>query len=226
MRLRMRRGVLPMFVLLGMAVGASGQAASDQESLAGRDLGLVGNRFPALTWDQMTPEQRTMVEHLLAGPRTSLGGPFNIMLRSPEIGDLAQEFGGKLRFLDTMPAKLRELAIIITARHWTAQFEWSAHRAAAARTGLPEATIAAIRDGRRPASLDADEEVVYDYATELLETKHISDATFAAAKQLLGESGVVELTMLMGYYQIVSMLLNVDQYPLADGAEPELQPLP
>ncbi len=115
------------------------------------DLGLVGNRLPPLKWEEMTPEQKAMVEHLLEGPRTSLGGPFNVMLRSPEIGDLEQEFGGKLRFLDTMPVRLRELAIITTARHWTAQYEWTVHRAAAERGGLSKEIIEAIRTGQASA---------------------------------------------------------------------------
>ena len=193
------------------------------------DLGLVGNRFPPLKWEEMTPEQKAMVEHLLEGPRTSLGGTFNVQLRSPEIGDLSQEFGGKLRFLDTMPTRLRELAIIITARYWTTQFEWLVHRRAAEDAGLAPEIIEAIRQGRRPQDLGVtmadDEATVYQFATELLETKQVSDPTFAAAKDLLGERGVVELTTLIGYYQLASMLLNVDEYPLPEGAQPELAPL-
>lgn len=191
-----------------------------------RDLGLVGNRFAPLKWEDMTPEQQAMVEHLTSGPRgNNLGGPFNVLLRSPEMGDLAQEMGGKLRFLESMPAKLRELAIILTARAWDAQFEWQAHRRAAARAGLDEAIIQAIAEGRRPEKLAPDEAVVYNFGSELLQTKHVSDATFAAAKAQLGERGVVDLTALMGYYQMVAMLLNVDEYPLPAGTEPELKPL-
>ncbi len=193
------------------------------------DLGLVGNRFAPLKWEEMTPEQKAMVEHLLEGPRTSLGGTFNVQLRSPEIGDLSQEFGGKLRFLDTMPPRLRELAIIITARHWTTQFEWLVHRRAAEDAGLAPEIIEAIRQGGRPQDLGVpmadDEATVYQFATELLQTKRVSDPTFAATKGLLGERGVVELTTLIGYYQLASMLLNVDEYPLPEGDEPELPPL-
>ncbi len=189
-------------------------------------LGLAGGRFPAPTWEQMTPEQQAMIQHVLAGPRGNLGGPFNVILRSPEAGDQIQAFGASMRFLTTMPAKLREMAIIITARHWTSQFEWYAHAAAARQAGLDEAIVQAIANGKRPAKMTPEETTVYNFATELLTKKQVSDSTFAAAKQLLGERGVVDMTALMGYYQLVSMLLNVDQHPLPDGAKPELKPLP
>jgi 4-carboxymuconolactone decarboxylase len=191
-----------------------------------RNVKLRGGRFQPLTYDQMTPAQRTMIENVLSGPRGSNGdGPFNVQLRSPEMGDLAQQFGASTRFATTVPRKLYELAIIITARHWTAQFEWTAHRRGALQAGVSPAIADAIALGRRPASMAPDEAAVYNFATELLETKQVSDATFNAAKALFGERGVVELVNLMGYYSLVSMLLNIDQYPLADGAQPELKPL-
>jgi 4-carboxymuconolactone decarboxylase len=146
-------------------------------------------------------------------------------LRSPEMGDLAQEFGAQMRFHSSLPRKLNEMAIIITARHWTAQYEWNAHRTAAAQAGLKEPIIQAIAAGKRPESLDADETVIYNFATELLKTHEVGDATFKAVKDKFGEKGVVDLIGVMGYYQLVSMLLNVDRYPLPAGTKPELQPL-
>jgi 4-carboxymuconolactone decarboxylase len=190
-----------------------------------RDVQLVGDRFKPLKYDEMTPEQKKMMEHLVSGERRGAGGPFNVLLRSPEMGDLAQEFGAQMRFHSSLPRKLNEMAIIITARHWTAQYEWNAHRAAAAQAGLKEPIIQAIAAGKRPESLDADETVVYNFATELLKTHEVSDATFKAVKDKFGEKGVVDLIGVMGYYQLVSMLLNVDRYPLPAGAKPELQPL-
>lgn len=196
-----------------------------QEPLDVKSLGLVGDRFAPLTWEQMTPEQRTMTEHVLAGQRRSMGGPFNILLRSPEMGDQAQQLGASLRFLPSMPVRLRELAIIITARHWTSQFEWQVHSDAARQAGLGDAVIKSIAEGLKPETLQFDESVIYNFATELLTTKQVSDSTFAAAHRLLGERGVVDLVALMGYYQMVAMLLNVDRYPLDNGAQP-LKPLP
>jgi 4-carboxymuconolactone decarboxylase len=189
-------------------------------------LGLTGGRFAPPTWAQMTPEQRTLIEHVLAGPRDSLGGPFNVMLRSPEVGDKLQDFGASMRFLRSIPAKLRELAIILTARHWTQEYEWLAHSRAALRAGLGAAIVEAIAEGRRPASLAADEKTVYDFCTELLTEHTVSDATFAAAKTLLGEQGLVDVIALMGYYQTIAMMLNVDRHPLPPGTAPQLKPLP
>ena len=187
------------------------------------NLGLVGDRFKPLTWDVMTPEQKTMTMNLLTGPRRGLPGPFNVLLRSPEMGDLAQKLGEYARFRPDVPAKLRELAIIVTARHWTAQYEWNAHRRAAAQAGLKEDIIKAIAERKRPTGMQPDEESVYNFATELLETKNVSDATFKSVKDKFGEKGVVDIIGVMGYYQMVSMLLNVDRYPLPAGTQPELK---
>jgi 4-carboxymuconolactone decarboxylase len=173
----------------------------------------------------MTPEQKKMFESLISGERRGAGGPFNVLLRSPEMGDLAQKFGASMRFHSTMAPKLNEMAIIITARHWTSHFEWYAHRRAAAQAGLNPAIIEAIAAGKRPAQMAADEEAVYNFCTELLTSKQVSDQTFQATKEKFGERGVVDLIGVTGYYQLVSMLLNVDRYPLPDGVQPELKPL-
>ena len=154
-----------------------------------------------------------------------MDGPFNVMLRSPEIGDAAQKLGAEVRFHSSLPAKLKELAIITTGRYWGAEFEWYAHKRYALQAGVSQATVDAIAQGKRPPSLSADEAVVYDFCAELLETRQVSDHTFAAAKAKLGERGVVDLIATMGYYHMVSMLLNVDRYPLPEGAKAELKPI-
>ena len=173
----------------------------------------------------MTTEQKTMTDHILAGERTSLDGPFNVWLRSPEMGDLAQKLGANLRFHTSLPRKLNELAILVSARFWTAQFEWSAHRKFAAEAGISPAVIDAIASGKRPAALQPDEAVVYNFCTELLNTHQVSDATFKAAVDKLSERGVVDMLGVLGYYAFVSMSLNVDRYPMPEGAKPELKPL-
>ena len=117
------------------------------------------------------------------------------------------------------------MAIITTARHWTAQYEWNLHRNAAAQEGLSEPIILAIAKGERPSSMDPDETVIYNFTTELLNTKQVTDPVFDAVKDKFGERGVVDLINVVGYYQLVSMLLNVDRYPLPAGVKPELQPL-
>jgi 4-carboxymuconolactone decarboxylase len=201
-------------------------AAVAQTPSAPPNFTLTGDRFKPLTWDQMSPAQKTMVQHILAGDRKNLGGPFNVLLRSPEMGDLAQSFGAQARFHSSLPPRLNELAIIVTARFWMVQYEWNAHRKAAATAGVSEDTIQAIATGKRPAKLAADETAVYNFATELLNDHSVSDATFAAAKNAVGEKGVVDMISVMGYYQMVAMLLNVDRYPMPEGVAPELKPLP
>jgi 4-carboxymuconolactone decarboxylase len=190
-----------------------------------RTIQLRGNRFKPLTYDEMTPAQKTMVEHLIAGPRGGVNGPFNVLLRSPEIGDLGQEFGASTRFKSSLPQRLYELAILVTARHWTAQYEWQAHHRSALQAGLSAAICDAIAEGRRPASMQKDEEAVYNFVSELLNTKQVSDAAFAAAKNAFGEKGVVDIIAVTGWYSTVSMMLNVDQYPVLDGTQPELKPI-
>jgi 4-carboxymuconolactone decarboxylase len=190
-----------------------------------RSIRLRGNRFKPLTYDEMTPAQKSMVEHLIAGPRGGVNGPFNVLLRSPEIGDLGQEFGGAARFKSSLPQRLYELAILVTARHWTAQYEWQAHHRSALQAGLSPAICDAIAQGRRPASMQKDEQALYDFVSELLNTKQVSDATFAAAKNVFGERGIVDIIAVTGWYNIVSMMLNVDRYPVAEGTQPELQSL-
>jgi 4-carboxymuconolactone decarboxylase len=115
--------------------------------------------------------------------------------------------------------------IIITARHWTSHYEWYAHKRAALQNGVTPATVEAIAAGRRPTTMQADEEVVYNFCTELLTNKQVSDQTFQAAKDKFGERGIVDLIGVSGYYGLVSMLLNVDRYPLRDGVQAELKPL-
>ena len=190
-----------------------------------RSLRLRGDRFKPLTYDEMTPAQKTMIEHLLSGPRAGADGPFNALLRSPEMGDLAQQFGASMRFNSSVPRKLNELSIIITARYWTSQYEWQAHHRAALQAGLSPMIADAIAQGKRPMGMQNDEEAVYNFCWELLNTKQVSDATFKAARDAVGERGVVDLIGVMSWYQMVSMLLNTDRYPLPEGTQPELKPL-
>ena len=215
-RMRLKFAIASVIGLMSMA---------NAQTPASRDLNLRGDRFKPLAYDQLTPEQKTMVEHLFAGERGGMNGPFNVLLRSPEMGDLAQKLGAQLRFHSALTAKQRELAILVTARYWTAQYEWTAHRKLAMQAGISPAAADAIAAGKKPASLEPDQEVVYNFSTELLHTKQVSDGTYKAALDKLGERGVVDLTALVGYYQFVSMMLNLDRYPLPDGAKPELPQL-
>jgi 4-carboxymuconolactone decarboxylase len=192
---------------------------------ANPDLHLRGDRFKPLTYGELTPEQKAMADHLLAGERGGMNGPFNVTLRSPEVGDAAQKLGALVRFHSTLPKKLNEMAIIMTGRFWNSQYEWSAHKKAALAAGLSPAIIDAIAAGKRPTGMQRDETVIYDFANELLQNREVSDASFAAAVKMFGERGAVDLTGVMGYYCFVSMMLDIDRYPLPDGEKPELKPL-
>ena len=183
-----------------------------------RELNLRGDRFEPLTWEQLTAEQKTMVNDLLAGSRTTLNGPFNATLRSPDMGNIAQRLGEYIRFRTSVPRRLNEMAILLTAKWWSAQYEWYAHKTLALEAGLDAAVIDDIQAGRRPTRMQADERIIYDFSTELRERRRVSDGTFRAAVDLLGEKGVMDLVALMGYYDLVSMALNVDRYPLPEGA--------
>ena len=209
------------FALAGIAAA---QAPTTQRPDP-RSIRLRGNRFKPLSYDERTPAQKTMIEHLLAGPRAGANGPFNVLLRSPEIGDLGQQFGAATRFSSSLPPRLYELAIIITARYWTSQYEWQAHHRSALQAGVSPATADAIAQGRRPPAMKTDEEAVYNFASELLNTKQVSDATFNAAKAAFGERGIVDLIGVIGWYNTVSMLLNTDRYPVPEGTQPELKAL-
>jgi 4-carboxymuconolactone decarboxylase len=190
-----------------------------------RSVVLVGDRFHPLKYDEMTPEQKTMIDHLFAGERGGARGPFNVLLRSPEVGDLAAQFGGVMRFRTGLPRDVSETIIIMTGRYWMAQYEWLAHKALALQNGVKPAIIEAISTGKRPAGMPPNMEVAYNFIDELLTTHQVSDAVFQTAKETYGEKGVVDMTGLSGWYGLVSMVLDVDRYPLAPGVDPELKPL-
>jgi 4-carboxymuconolactone decarboxylase len=203
---------------------ASAQSTSKQASDP-RSVVLVGDRFKPLKYDEMTPEQKTMIDHLFAGERGGARGPFNVLLRSPEAGDLFQQFGGAMRFRTALPKDVSETIIIMTGRFWMAQYEWNAHKAAALQNGVKPAIVEAIAAGKRPSGMSSEMEVAYNFIDELLTTHQVTDATFQAAKDKYGEKGIVDMIGLSGWYSMVSMALDVDRYPLPDGAQPELKPL-
>jgi len=180
------------------------------------------DRLPPIAPEQMDAAQRAAAAELIAGPRKAVTAPFVALLRSPELMRRVQKLGEHLRFESSLQPATSEFATLIVARHWTQHFEWGTHVPLALRAGVRPETIDALRDGRRPHNLGAEETVVYDFATELLEHKGVCDATFEACRSLLGERGVVELVSLLGYFVLMSMLLNVAHAPApaADGFEP------
>jgi 4-carboxymuconolactone decarboxylase len=183
-------------------------------------------RFKELTTETMTPEQKKAADAIQAGPRgAGLRGPFNALLRAPELCDLVQRVGAYVRFSTSIPARLNEMAIIMAGRKWTAQYEFYAHRRLAIEAGLQPAICDAIAAGTRPQGMQEDEAEVYDFCTELLSSGHVSDTNYGRINARFGERGVIDLIGAIGYYSLVSMVLNVDGVPLPAGAAPLLKPL-
>ncbi len=183
-------------------------------------------RFPPLSPEDMTDEQRAVVDSIQSGPRgAGLRGPFNALLRSPALCDLVQRVGAHVRFSSSIPAPLNELAICMAGRKWGAQYEFYAHRRLGIEAGLDPAILDAVAAGRRPADLSGDEAIVYEFVTDLLSTGAVSDGRYAAAKDRFGERGIMDLVGAVGYYSLVSMVLNVAQVPLPEGVPEPLMPL-
>jgi len=152
-----------------------------------------GRRFKLLTEATMTARQRDSYQAIVSGPRKGATGPFNALLRSPEVADRVQKVGEYVRFQSTIPAALNEMAILITGRFWGAQCEFWAHRRLARTAGLSDAIIDAIAEGRRPESMTDDDRIVHDFCTELFRDKAVSDASFKAVVGRFGEQGVIDL---------------------------------
>jgi len=169
------------------------------------------DRLPPIPPEQLTADQRAAVDELVAGRRGAVIGPFIATLRSPELTRRLQRLGEYVRFDAALPEKLRELAILLTASEWRQGFEWQVHAPIAATAGVAAETIASIAEGRRPASLDRDEEIVYSVCSELHRMHAVSDATWDAAVAAFGEQGVVDLVALTGYYTTLAMIMNAAQ---------------
>jgi 4-carboxymuconolactone decarboxylase len=182
--------------------------------------------MPPIPESQMSEAQRKAVAEIVAGPRGHLVGPFIPLLRSPEFMSRLQRTGEYLRYNSAVAPRLSELAILITARHWSQSFEWHFHRPIAEKAGLRTAIIVAVAEGRRPAGMAIDESAVWDFLDELIRTRTVSQATYQRAVGLLGERGVIDLIGIHGYYSLLAMVLNVSEAPLPDGATPGLRPLP
>ncbi|NKJ44809.1 carboxymuconolactone decarboxylase family protein [Novosphingobium sp. SG720] len=170
-------------------------------------------RIAAVTPEAMTADQRAAADALAAGPRQAVRGPFAVLLHSTGVFGPAQALGAYLRFESTIPARLRELAIIATARHWRQDYEWQVHAPLARDAGLAEAAIAAIAAGDVPQDLAPDECTVLDFTRQLHATGQVDDETFTRAQALLAPAGVVELCAICGYYAMLAMVMNVARNP-------------
>jgi 4-carboxymuconolactone decarboxylase len=176
-------------------------------------------RLPTIPPAQYSPEQKQAAAEFEAARKVPVFGPFEPLMYSPAVMSQARAMGDYLRYKSAIGNTLSELAILLTAREWTQDFEWSVHYPIALKAGIRQDTADAIAEGRRPPSLSPDEDIVYEYAMELLRNKQVSNSTFERAKTRFGAKGVVDMTGIVGYYTFLAMQLNAAQYPPAKDAK-------
>lgn len=180
-------------------------------------------RLEMIPEDMLTDRQKAARDEVVSGPRGKVPAPMIAWLRNPELASRTQKLGELLRYDTTLPPVLLELAIIVVGRHWTSHVEWKAHKAYALQAGLDPRIAADIAARRVPVFQDEKQRVVYEFSTTLLSTARVPAQLYERAKALLGERGVVELTVLLGYYCIASFTLNVFELGLPESAVPELE---
>lgn len=183
-------------------------------------------RMGRIAPEDMTQEQRAAAAELASGPRGSVRGPFNVLLRSPGLMSPLQKVGEYLRFHCQLDRRIAEFATLIAARQWTQNYEWQAHHPLALKAGLKPEIAQALAEGRRPADMAKDEEITYDLLTEAFANKSVSDATYARAIDTFGERNVVDLLAIGGYYALLAMMLNVARTALPEGKSPALPHFP
>jgi 4-carboxymuconolactone decarboxylase len=203
---------LMLFVALAAAFGTSGSAAAQ-------------DRMPPIPVDKLTEAQKKAIEEFKAARSADISGPFVPLLRSPEVMTRARAMGDYLRFRSSLPPRLSEFVILLTARKWTQQYEWNAHAPLALKGGLKESIVRAIAEGRKPEGLAEDEATVYALFDEIQKNQSVSDATYARALGKIGEQGIIDVMGITGYYTLLAMVMNTARTPLPEGAKPQLAPL-
>ena len=181
------------------------------------------DRMPPIPDQEMTEAQKEAVEEFRAA-RGDPGGPWAVILRSPELLNRLRGVSDYLRFNSSLAPRLSEFVILITAREWSQNYEWAAHHPLALEGGLSPAIAAAVADGRRPDEMAADEAALYDFCTALHRDGRVSDATYARALAEFGEQGIVDMVGLSGYYTLIAMVLNTARTPLRPDVTPGLEP--
>jgi 4-carboxymuconolactone decarboxylase len=186
-------------------------------------------RLPAIPEETLTPEQQALIASISSGPRGvfKMSGPFFCYLHAPKFGQLAQNLGAHCRYGTGIAPRLSEFAILVTAQHWKAHYEWAAHEPQAEKAGVNPVTIRDLRAGRLPKSAPEDERALYAFIKELYRDKRVSNRTYQGMQNLLGDAGTVELVGLLGYYAMVAMTLNVFRMPVpGDKPLPFAEPKP
>ena len=206
---------MPKLMFL-MAVMIFGMAASSRAQ----------DRMPPIPAGTLTDAQKKAIADFKAARSVDISGPFVPLLRSPEVMSRARAMGDYLRYKSSLPPRLSEFVILLTARRWTQQYEWHAHQPLAIQGGLRAEVVAAIAAGRRPAAMADDEDAVYTLWDEVQRTQQATDATYARAVARVGEQGVIDVLGITGYYTMLAMVMNTTRTPLPAGVPPPLAPLP
>ncbi len=177
-------------------------------------------RTSEVSRDEMSPEQQKVYDDIAGGPRGGVRGPFLALLNSPELADKIQKLGQFVRYDCLIPWNLREVAILVTAYHWKAQYEWFAHDSEARKSGVSEAVIEAIRLGERPVFEDSAEEEIYDFCSELYATRRVSDDIYQKIVDRHGDQGATDLAGLLGHYNLIAITLNIFDIEVPGGLTP------
>ena len=185
---------------------------------------MSGPRFPQLEVDDLEGDQRAMADNVLKVSSLGIQGPYNPLLRSPVMGQRMLDLLDYLRWNSSVPTRLTELAILIQARLWRSQVEWFAHEPIARRAGLSDAIMAELKANKRPSEMAEDEAAVYDFCMELATKKAVSDPTFARTKAILGDQGVVDLTVISGTYVTIAMVLSMAEAAVPPGKQAPFGP--
>lgn len=209
-----------------LAAGATALQSQTAQPAPAQAGALSSDRMPEIPADKMTPEQKKAADEFAAGRGTPVFGPFVPLLRSPEVMLRAKAMGDYLRYKSVLPPQLNEFAILITARRWTQEYEWAVHQPLAVKAGLKAEITQALGEGRRPQGMSADEEMIYEFSTELHQNQGVSDATYARVLARFGEQGIIDLIGVNGYYTFLAMVLNTTRTALPKGVAPPLAAFP
>ena len=177
-------------------------------------------RIAEIPRDSMSSEQKTVFDEIAGGPRGGVRGPFLPLLNSPVLADKVQKLGQFVRYECSIPWKLRELAILVTAFHWKAQYEWFAHESEAIKAGLTQDIIEAIKVGVRPDFQDLAEEEIYDFCCELYSSKRVSESIYQKVADRHGVIGATDLAGLLGHYNLIAITLNIFDVEVPGGNTP------
>ena len=202
--------------------------ATNEKSPATKEMryAVLPDRMPAIPPDKMTEAQKQVAAEIAAGPRGKVEGPYWPILRSPGFARSVQGVGAYFRYHCPLDRRINEMAALIAARSWSQQFEWDVHILQALGAGLKPAVAGAIAEGRRPEEMAEDEAILYDFLAELLANKGVSDPTYAKTVAKFGESGVIDILGIAGYYTMLAMIMNVGRTTLLDGRLLPLDPVP